>query len=127
VRPAAIAPECYHSRRPALAASPVQGSARSHALQLTKRLLLATLFLAGAASLLTGQLATRPLGFDDLARTRSVGNFQVSPDGRWVAYTVGTTDAGKDKHDTDLYMVAWDGSRRVRLTATPESSESQPR
>jgi dipeptidyl aminopeptidase/acylaminoacyl peptidase len=44
-----------------------------------------------------------------------------------VAYTVGTIDAGKDKRDTDLYMVAWDGSRRIRLTSTPESSESQSR
>ena len=51
----------------------------------------------------------------------------MSPDGRWVAYTVGTIDAEKDKRDTDLYMVAWDGSQRIRLTATPESSESQPR
>jgi dipeptidyl aminopeptidase/acylaminoacyl peptidase len=96
-------------------------------MHMMKRLLLATLFLAGAASFVTGQPAKRPLGLDDLARARSVGNPQVSPDGRWVVYTVGTIDAEKDKRDTDLYMVAWDGSHRVRLTATPESSESQPR
>jgi dipeptidyl aminopeptidase/acylaminoacyl peptidase len=96
-------------------------------MRLIKRLLFTTLLLAGAASALAGQPAKRPLGLDDLERARSVGSPQVSPDGRWVAYTVGTIDAAKDKRDTDLYMVAWDGSQRIRLTSTPESSESQPR
>ena len=36
-------------------------------------------------------------------------------------------DAEKDKRDTDLWMVSWDGSQRVRLTSTAESSESRPR
>jgi dipeptidyl aminopeptidase/acylaminoacyl peptidase len=96
-------------------------------MRLMKRLLFTTLLLAGAAGALAGQHAKRPLGLDDLDRPRSVGSPQVSPDGRWVAYTVGTVDADKDKRDTDLYMVAWDGGQRIRLTATPESSESQPR
>ncbi len=69
----------------------------------------------------------RPLSLDDLARVRTVSDPQVSPDGQWIAYAVGTTDAEKDRRDSDLWMVSWDGSERVRLTSTPESSESTAR
>ena len=74
-----------------------------------------------------GQNARRTIGLDDLARLRTVGDPQVSPGGKWVAFTVGTIDAEKDKRDTDLWMASWDGTQQVRLTATPDSSESRPR
>ena len=28
------------------------------------------------------------------------------PDGQWVAYSLGTTDAKEDKHDSDIWMVS---------------------
>ncbi len=87
--------------------------------------LVATIVLSpGSAS---PQGTKRAIGLDDLAAIRSVGDPQVSPEGKWVVYTVGTVDAEKDRRDTDLYMVSWDGSRNVRLTASPESGETQPR
>ena len=58
---------------------------------------------------------------------RTVGDPQVSPDGKWIAYTVSTIDAGRDSRDTDLWMASWDATQQVRLTATPDSSESRPR
>ncbi len=69
----------------------------------------------------------RPLSLDDLARLRSVNDPQVSPDGKWVAYTVGTIDAEKDRRDSDIWMVSWDGTQQVQLTATPDTSENMPR
>ena len=74
----------------------------------------------------SGQAAKRPISLDDLAKIRTVGDPQRSPDGRWVAYTVGTTDAEKDKRDTDLWMVGWDGGEEIRLTSSPDG-ESRPR
>ena len=70
--------------------------------------------LAAAAVALSaaGQTAKRPITLDDLFKIKSVGDPQRSPDGKWVAYTVGTTDVEKDKRDTDLWMVGWDGARR---------------
>lgn len=68
-----------------------------------------------------------PLSLDDLVRPRTVSDPQVSPDGRWIAYTVGTVDAEKDKRDSDLWMIGWNGQDRVRLTSLPDSSESKPR
>src|ERR1043166_3025615 len=69
----------------------------------------------------------RPLTTADLAKQRGVADPQVSPDGKWIAYTVSTVDAEKDKRDTDLWMVSWDGADRVRLTSTAETSKSRPR
>lgn len=71
--------------------------------------------------------AKRVLSLDDFAKQRGVGDPQVSPDGKWIAYTVSTIDAEKDRRDSDLWMIGWDGSERVRLTSLPDGSESAPR
>jgi dipeptidyl aminopeptidase/acylaminoacyl peptidase len=90
-------------------------------------ILLAVLVVAAAAAAQTsGQPAKRPISLDDLFKIKSVGDPQRSPDGKWVAYTVGTTDIEKDKRNTDLWMIAWDGSEEVRLTSSPDG-ESTPR
>ncbi len=90
------------------------------------RIAFMSFFLPALASV-GAQTAKRPISLDDLARIKSVGDPQVSPDGRWVAYTVGTVDVEKDRRDSDLWMVSWDGAEQVRLTSTPESSENTPR
>jgi dipeptidyl aminopeptidase/acylaminoacyl peptidase len=79
-----------------------------------------------AATVASAQQAKRAVTLDDLARVRTVGDPQRSPDGRWVAYTVGTINAEQDKRDTDIWMVSWDGKDQVRLTFSPDS-ESAPR
>ena len=66
------------------------------------------------------QPAKRPVKIDDFARLKSVGDPQLSPDGKWVAYTVSTIDLEKDKRDTDIWMVSWDGGDEIRLTSSPE-------
>jgi dipeptidyl aminopeptidase/acylaminoacyl peptidase len=73
------------------------------------------------------QTSKRPINLDDLARLKTVGAPQVSPDGKWVAYTVGTVDVEKDKRDTDVWMASWDGGEQIRLTSTPDSNETVPR
>ena len=93
----------------------------------------ALLFILAALALGFGQVALsaqqpakRPVMIDDFARLKSVGDPQLSPDGKWVAYTVSTIDLEKDKRDTDLWMVGWDGGDEIRLTSSPEG-ESRPR
>jgi dipeptidyl aminopeptidase/acylaminoacyl peptidase len=86
----------------------------------------AALFLAFAPALASGQSAKRAITLDDFAKFKSVGDPQRSPDGKWVAYVVGSTDVEKDKRDSDLWMVSWDGAQTIRLTSGPES-ESSPR
>ena len=91
-----------------------------------QRLSFAILVFLGLALPAAAQTARRPLSLDDLAKVRSVRDPQRSPDGKWVAYVVGTLDAEKDKRDSDIWMVSWDGAEQVRLTSSPES-ESTPR
>jgi dipeptidyl aminopeptidase/acylaminoacyl peptidase len=95
-----------------------------------------TTLLAGIAlaALLTAQVkaagspagSPRPLRVDDIFSLKSVGDPQLSPDGRWVAYTVRSLDPKADTSDSDLYMLPFAGGETVRLTSSPKS-ESHPR
>jgi dipeptidyl aminopeptidase/acylaminoacyl peptidase len=73
-----------------------------------------------------GRAGKRALAPTDVWNLKRVADPQVSPDGKWVAYTVTTPDSAKDKNDTDVWMVSWDGAKALRLTSTPEN-ESRPR
>jgi dipeptidyl aminopeptidase/acylaminoacyl peptidase len=80
-----------------------------------------------AASLVFAQSTTRRLlKLDDMHSFHDVRDPQISPDGKWVAYTLSSVDVAADKSDSDVWMVSWDGSRQVRLTSSPES-ENAPR
>lgn len=69
----------------------------------------------------------RPFRPDDVNRLMDVGDIAISPDGDWIAYSVGTHDVADDEIVSDLFMVRWDGSERIRLTHTDDESESLPR
>ena len=69
-----------------------------------KLLALAACLLIGSTPAV-GQTARRPLALEDHSRIVAVGDPQRSPDGQWVAYTVTTIDAEKDKRNTDIWMV----------------------
>jgi dipeptidyl aminopeptidase/acylaminoacyl peptidase len=75
-------------------------------------------------ALLHGQTKRR-LVPGDIYRLKEVGSPAISPDGQWVAYTATTSDSVKDKRNTDIYMVSWDGTRTVQLTSSPDG-ESNP-
>src|SRR5258707_1953860 len=79
-----------------------------------------------AATLLFAQPARRALKIDDMHAFHDVRDAQISPDGKWVAYTVSSVDVAGDKSDTDVWMASWDGKQQLRLTSSPES-ENAPR
>src|SRR5215218_433485 len=87
---------------------------------------LSLLLILAFAFSLTAQTARRPLKLDDLSRFRSVNDPQISPDGKWVAYVVGTTNAKEDKSNSHIWMVGIDGSNDRQITFSNES-ESSPR
>ncbi|MBA3522033.1 MAG: S9 family peptidase, partial [Gemmatimonadales bacterium] len=68
--------------------------------------------------------AQRKVELDDLKRLREVSDPQVSPEGKWVAYTVTVTDTMEDAADSDLWMTSWDGAHSRRLTWTKEREHS---
>ena len=86
------------------------------------RYILLSLIL-GVSFMATAQRAIRP---SDIYRLKSVSDPQVSPDGKWVAYVLSTPDSVKDKSDADIWMINWEGTESVKLTASPDG-ESRPR
>src|SRR5579872_4992826 len=85
------------------------------------------LFAAGALFAQTpqhGAAVRHPLRLDDIQHIREVRDPQCSPDGQWVAYTVGTTDGKEDKHDSDVWMVSYDGKRDLQVTFSPEAESN---
>jgi dipeptidyl aminopeptidase/acylaminoacyl peptidase len=72
------------------------------------------------------QSAKRPLTVDDIYRLHDVADPQISPDGKWVAYTASEIDKEADKKLSHIWMTSWDGSQNVQLTFGSES-ESSPR
>jgi dipeptidyl aminopeptidase/acylaminoacyl peptidase len=99
-----------------------------------RRLVVAGLVL-GAAS--AGQAQEKPaatatpspkrnLQIDDLFRLKTLADAQLSPDGRWVAYTVQSSDLKEDKSETQLWMAPTDGGEALPMTAKGNSA-SQPR
>ena len=84
------------------------------------------LLILALANALPAQTARHPLRLDDLTRFRNVSDPQVSPDGQWVAYVVGSTDAKEDKSYSHIWMVNIDGSNDRQITFSNES-ENSPR
>jgi dipeptidyl aminopeptidase/acylaminoacyl peptidase len=87
---------------------------------------LLTVAAALALPSLTIAQTPRPIRPADIYRLKDVGAPRISPDGAWIAYTVTTPDSAKDKSDSDVWMVSWDGTRTLRMTSSPEG-ESNPR
>src|SRR5438105_946783 len=79
-----------------------------------------------ATCALLAQPARRPLKLDDIFRLRDVRDPQLSPDGQWVAYVVGTTDVKEDKSNSHIWMIGYDGKGDRQITFSQES-ESSPR
>jgi dipeptidyl aminopeptidase/acylaminoacyl peptidase len=83
---------------------------------------LCSLAVCLCATVLTA--APRLINLDDLARLHDVANPEVSPDGKWVAYTVSSVDPKADKRITHIWMASWDGATELQLTNGPESESS---
>ena len=87
---------------------------------------LAAIFIVILCAPSHAQQTRRAINLDDLAQMRDVRDPQCSPDGKWVAYVVGTTDAKADKRNAHVFMVGIDGAHEVQLTES-QDSEGSPR
>jgi dipeptidyl aminopeptidase/acylaminoacyl peptidase len=68
----------------------------------------------------------RVLVVDDYFRMKELEDPQVSPDAKWVAYTVKTANLKDDKNNERVWMVPASGGNAIVLTAE-KSSSSHPR
>lgn len=59
---------------------------------------------------------------DDLLTIQSVGGTQISPDGKWIAYTIGYGDFKQDAFITQICLVSTETGKRFQLTRGEKSS-----
>ncbi len=67
------------------------------------------------SALLPAQVSARPMTIQDLLAAVRVSDPQLSPDGKFVLFSRTTTDPATGKRNSDIYIVATDGSSQPRL------------
>jgi dipeptidyl aminopeptidase/acylaminoacyl peptidase len=82
---------------------------------------LTLVLMAGLAAVATAQTPdkTHPLTIHDMLAMDRISDSQVSPDGKWIAFTVRETDLAANRGRTDIWLVGTDGKGLRRLTSHP--------
>ena len=86
---------------------------------------LGVLALASFASIAMAQ-ESRRFTVEELLKVRRVGDPQISPDGKRIAFTIGDVNFDLNKVVTQIYVMAADGEGIKQLT-NGASSSSAPR
>ncbi len=73
--------------------------------------------------------AKRPMTFLEMQKMRQAGAPSLSPDGRWLLYTISTPDWKEAKKQTDIHLVSIEkGLASTRqMTFTKDKNEADPR
>jgi dipeptidyl aminopeptidase/acylaminoacyl peptidase len=87
-----------------------------------KRVLLSAFTLSVALNLSAQE--KKPLKPADVYRIPTVSDAQLSPDGKWVAYSVSEVDTAKDKRVSHIWMQSFDGKESLELTHGDEAASS---
>jgi dipeptidyl aminopeptidase/acylaminoacyl peptidase len=91
-----------------------------------RSLLLACIPLVCVSVLSAQAPAKHAMTFDDLAAMQRVSEPQISPDGRWVAYTVGTTEMESNRIARNIWVVSTTpGSQPRQLTQSGHDTRPQ--
>ncbi|HEU5251493.1 MAG TPA: S9 family peptidase [Thermoanaerobaculia bacterium] len=85
-------------------------------------------WVAAAAAIALATLAEgagRPFRFEELAKAGRIGAFDVSPDGKWIAYAVGTPVVAENRVKSAIWLAPVAGGAPRRLTSG-EKRDSDP-
>jgi len=63
-----------------------------------------------------GKAESHPFSIHDMLAMDRISDPQVSPDGKWIVFTVRTTDLKANRGRTDLWLAEIDGKKLHRLT-----------
>src|SRR6202163_1894151 len=85
--------------------------------RVSSTLVAALIFIFTSACLASFAAAQRPITIDDYFQIHEVHDPQLSPDGRWIAYTVKTPLLKSDKNEERIWMVPASGGDAIELTA----------
>ena len=85
--------------------------------------------LAATLALPAGAQSKRPMTFLDMQQLNQAGSPALSPDGRWLLYTLSTPDWKEARRTTDVWIVstAQGVSTARQLTFTKDKNENAPR
>ena len=79
--------------------------------------------LLGAELAVSAQEASKhPITFEDMIKLQRIAEPQVSPDGKWVAYTVATPDMEANRNASNIWMVPTTGGSAMQLTQSGHDS-----
>jgi len=88
-------------------------------------LILVALALLSISTAGLGQEKKRhPFCVHDMVGMDRISDPQLSPDGRWIVFTLRKTDLQANKGRTDLYLVRTDGSELRQLTTDPANDSN---
>src|SRR5246500_1010094 len=83
-------------------------------------------FCGAESSAQQAQSGPRPISVTDIFAFRDLHDPQISPEGQWIAYAMGTVNREEDKNEERIWMVPTAGGEAIPLTAEDVSS-SHPR
>jgi len=82
------------------------------------------LFSIAVIAILALGVVAQTFNFDTMIKQRRVGDPQLSPDGRTVAFTIGDVDKAANKSLTHIYTVSVDGGTPRQVTKGDKSASS---
>ncbi len=68
-------------------------------------------------------VAKRPFRFEEMIKIQRVSDPQLSPDGRWVAFTVTVADLEKNTLNSDIWLVPASGGEPRQITQGSKNNE----
>jgi dipeptidyl aminopeptidase/acylaminoacyl peptidase len=78
--------------------------------------------LCASAATNAQETGKRPITFDDMIKLHRVAEPQISPDGKWVAYSVATPDMDANRNAGNIWLVSTEGGAPIQLTQSGHDS-----
>lgn len=91
----------------------------------TARTITATLLLLATGILSAAGQSGRPVTIEDMGTMKRIAAPALSPDGKWVAYTLTTADVKANRNSSDVWLSSVDGRIHRQLT-THTASDRNP-
>src|SRR5262249_48213446 len=79
------------------------------------------LIICSPLTVVAGDPNRRVPTIEDLLQVKTIGSASISPDGKWVAYTVGETDFKKDSFPAHIWLADTTTGRTLQLTRGDKS------
>ncbi|MEZ2335630.1 prolyl oligopeptidase family serine peptidase [Mucilaginibacter sp. RCC_168] len=80
--------------------------------------------LVGLCSNALAQTVKKPFKPTDFYHIPTLDDPQLSPDGKWIAYSLAEVDSAKDKRISHIWMQSYDGKQSIQLTFDDEPSST---